>query len=61
MCHVGDKDVGGLGNTTAGAVLLLGYHRVVSDTIICFPYLEYKIFSVSVQEQRRKITSLIWY
>lgn len=58
MCHLGDKDVRGPGNTMAGAVLLRGHHAVVSETIICFPCLEYKIFSVSVLEQTRKITSL---
>lgn len=54
MCHLGDKDVRGLGNTTAGAVLLPGHHRVVSETIICFPCLEHKILFVSIQEQKKK-------
>lgn len=47
MHHLGTKDVRRLGSTTAVAVLVPGHHRAVSETIVWFPCLEYKIPSVT--------------
>lgn len=51
MHHLGAKDVRRLGSTATVAVFAPGHHRVVSETIVWFPHLEYKVLSVAIEEK----------